>query len=442
MTQSRQTVLELLCRMEQSGAYSNIILDNTFSRDKLSPRDKGFAAALFYGVLERKMTLDFLIREYSDIEFDKLECETVQILRMGFYQLLYMNSVPENAAVNESANLADKSSKGFVNAILRSFIRDGKSINTQNLEGDAKLSIEYSSPKWLIKKWTAAFGESATLEILKGAFGRPPIYLRVNTLKFQTDDVIAALKKEKFDARKNAFLDDCLELERFNTSIELSDAYRKGMFHVQDISSQLCCKLARPGFNQTVIDLCAAPGGKSFTMAQMMNNRGRLLSCDLYGGKLALIENGAKRLGLDVIKVVENDAGVFNPDFPQADTVLCDVPCSGLGVIRRKPEIKYKPMKSLETLPETQKRILSTAAAYVKPNGTLIYSTCTLNPDENEAVADEFQKNHPEFSPYFVPAGMGIPDAARYNLFPHMTGGDGFFIAIFRRKAEAQQLKL
>jgi 16S rRNA (cytosine967-C5)-methyltransferase len=442
MTQSRKTVLELLCRMEQSGAYSNIILDNTFSRDNLSPRDKGFAAALFYGVLERKMTLDFLIRQYSDIEFDRLECETVQILRMGFYQLLYMDSVPENAAVNESANLADKSAKGFVNAILRNFIRDGKVIDTLHLEGEAKLSIEFSSPKWLIKKWLAAFGENTTLEILKGTFGRPPVYLRVNTLKFQPDDVVAALTKEKFEVKKNAFLDDCLELERVNGSIELSDAYRKGMFHVQDVSSQICCKLAKPSFNQTVIDICAAPGGKSFTMAQMMNNRGMLISCDLYGGKLSLIENGAKRLGLDIIKAKENDAMVFNPEFPPADVVLCDVPCSGLGVIRRKPEIKYKPMKSLESLPDTQRRILSTAASYVKANGTLVYSTCTLNTDENEAVVDDFQRFHPEFSPYFVPIGLGIPDASRYNLLPHITGGDGFFIAIFRRKSEGQQLKL
>ncbi|MDR2559546.1 MAG: 16S rRNA (cytosine(967)-C(5))-methyltransferase RsmB [Oscillospiraceae bacterium] len=442
MTQSRKTVLELLCRMEQSGAYSNIILDNTFSRDNLTPRDKSFAAALFYGVLERKMTLDYLIREYSEMEFDTISSETVQILRMGFYQLLFMGGVPENAAVNESANLADQSAKGFVNAILRSFIRDGKAIDTKNLEGEAKLSINYSCPKWLIKKWTAAFGEGTALELLKGTFGRPPVYLRVNTLKFQADDVIAALKKEKFDVKKNLYLDDCLELERVNSSIELSDAYRKGMFHVQDISSQLCCKLARPGFNQTVIDICAAPGGKSFTMAQMMNNRGTLISCDLYGGKLSLIENGAKRLGLDIIRAVENDAAVFNPEFPQADVVLCDVPCSGLGVIRRKPEIKYKPMKALETLPETQRRILSAAAHYVKANGTLVYSTCTLNPDENEAVADNFQNNHPEFSPYIMPIGMGFPDTSRYNLFPHVTGGDGFFVAVFRRKAEAQQLTI
>jgi 16S rRNA (cytosine967-C5)-methyltransferase len=426
--------------MERDGAYSNIILDNTFSRDKLSPRDKSFAAALFYGVLERKMTLDYLIREYSDIEFDELSCETVQVLRMGFYQLLYMD-VPENAAVNESAALSDHGSRGFVNAILRGFIRDGKAVNTRHLENEAKLSVEYSCPKWLIKKWTAAFGEDTTLQVLKSSFGRPPIYLRVNTLRFQTADVKAALLKEKFTVRECALTDDCLELERMGgTSIELSDAYRKGMFHVQDISSQLCCKLTRPGFNQTVIDLCAAPGGKSFTLAQLMNNRGKIISADLYGGKLALIENGAKRLGLDVISVQENDATHYNPDLPPADTVLCDVPCSGLGVIRRKPEIKYKPMKSLESLPETQARILSTASFYVKPNGTLVYSTCTLNPDENEAVADNFQREHPAFSPYIVPVGIpGIADASRYNLFPHITGGDGFFIAIFRRKADRHE---
>jgi 16S rRNA (cytosine967-C5)-methyltransferase len=175
----------------------------------------------------------------------------------------------------------------------------------------------------------------------------------------------------------------------------------------------------------------------------MMNNRGKLYSCDLYGGKLSLIENGAKRLGLDVIIPTENDATVYNPNFPQADVVLCDLPCSGLGVIRRKPEIKYKPMTNLEGLPETQQKILSTAAAYVKSNGTLVYSTCTLNPDENENIADTFQREHPEFSPYIVPVGIaGYPDASRYNFFPHVTGGDGFFIAIFRRKSDGQQLTI
>jgi 16S rRNA (cytosine967-C5)-methyltransferase len=191
-----------------------------------------------------------------------------------------------------------------------------------------------------------------------------------------------------------------------------------------------------------VLDLCAAPGGKSLTIARLMGNRGRVISCDINRKKLRVVESAARRLGLDIIETHENDAKVFNEEFPLCDRVICDVPCSGLGVIRRKPEIKYKPMKSLETLPEIQRRILSTAAAYVKPNGTLIYSTCTLNPDENEAVVDGFQQNHPEFSPYFVPVGIGIPDASRYNLFPHLTGGDGFFIAIFRRKAEAQQLTI
>ncbi|MCL2109838.1 MAG: 16S rRNA (cytosine(967)-C(5))-methyltransferase RsmB [Oscillospiraceae bacterium] len=441
MTQSRKIVYELLVRMEQSGAYSNIILDNAFSRAGLSARDKGFAAALFYGVLERKMTLDFLTRHYSDIEFDKLSCETVQLLRMGFYQLLYMDSVPENAAVSETVALGDHGAKGFINAILRAFIRDEKKIDTGNLLTDeGKLSIEYSCPKWLIKKWTAAFGEDAALNVLKNSFGRPPIYLRVNSLKFQIGDVKAALLKENFTVKENPLLDDCLELERLAGtsagSIELSDAYRKGMFHVQDISSQLCCKLTKPGFNQTVIDLCAAPGGKSFTLAQMMNNRGKLIACDLYTGKLSLVESGAKRLGLDVITTMENDATLHNLNLPQADTVLCDVPCSGLGVIRRKPEIKYKPMKTLETLPETQSLILARAASYVKPNGRLVYSTCTLNPDENENVVEAFQREHPEFSPYTVPIGIpGMNDAPRYNLFPHITGGDGFFIAIFRRKA-------
>lgn len=433
MSTPRKEVHELLVRMETNGAYSNLILSSTLSREKLSARDKAFASMLFYGVLERKITLDYIIREYSKIEFDKLAPETVVALRMGLYQLLYANSVPENAAVNESVSLCGHDTRGFINAILRNFIRNGLKIDLSRLEDEAKLSIEYSCPKWLIKKWTRQFGEADTLELLKASFGRPPLYVRVNKYKYNTDTVINALSKEKIKAVKNKLLEDCLELENVQ-GIELTDTFRKGMFHVQDISSQLSCRLIRPVFNETVLDLCAAPGGKSFTMAQMMNNRGKLISCDLYEGKLSLIREGAKRLGLSIIEATENDAAEFNPDLPEADRVLCDVPCSGLGVIRRKPEIKYKPMKSFEGLPEIQKTILETSSKYVKQGGALVYSTCTLNCDENEAVVDDFISRHPEFSPYVVPLGIsGIKDNSRYNFMPHQAGGDGFFTATFRR---------
>lgn len=437
MKTARQTVLELLIRMDTTGAYSNIILDHEFSAAKLNIRDKAFAAGLFYGVLERRMTLDYIIRYYSEVEFDKIAVALVEILRMGLYQLLYMNSVPESAAVNESVLLAEYAgyakAKGFVNAILRRFIRDEKKIDYRDLEGDAKLSIEYSCPKWLIKKWCRELGEKETKEFLSNTFGRPPIYARVNTVRYSVDECIARLKKDGITAKRNPLLEGCIELSAIK-GIEGTVAYRRGMFHIQDISSQISCKIIAPVFNETVVDLCAAPGGKTFTCAEIMNNRGKVYSYDIYDGKVEVLKNGANRLGLSIISAAENDATMPNPDIPVADKVICDVPCSGLGVIRRKPEIKYKQKRSLEGLPEIQKSIINTAAQYVKPGGTLIYSTCTVSREENGDIVEEFLKSHDDFVPIVVPTSIkGVPDSAMRTLLPMQTGGDGFFIATLRR---------
>ncbi len=437
MKSARQIALNLLVKMDSEGAYSNIILDNVLTSQNAGVRDRAFVTALFYGVLERKMTLDYLIRYYSLIEFDKISVAVVQILRMGFYQLLFMDSVPESAAVNESVALADtpalSGARGFVNAILRSFIRDGKKIDYKELEGEARLSIEYSCPKWLIKKWNRELGEQKTLAMLKSSFGRPPIYARVNTYKYSVDDVISQLAKEKITAVKNTLLDGCIELAN-TRGIEASAAYRKGMFHIQDISSQICCKIISPIFNETIVDMCCAPGGKTFTCAQMMACRGEIYGYDLYDGKVSLIESGAKRLGLDIITAAVNDATSPNPDIPKADRVICDVPCSGLGVIRRKPEIKYKPMKSLELLPQTQYKIITNAASYVKTGGTLIYSTCTVSKNENDDVVEKFLAEHDEFVPVVIPVNIkNVSHDYKRTMLPCDTGGDGFFTATLRK---------
>lgn len=432
MKTPRQVVLALLIKMHQNGAYSNIVLDNTFNEEKLSNRDKAFAAMLFYGVIERKMTLDYIIRLYSTTEFDDIDADVLQILRMGLYQLLY-TSVPESAAVNESTELARQSRKGFVNGILRSFVRNGKQIDYKDLEGIAKMSVEYSCPKWLIKKWVGMFGEEKTKDILSDSFGRPPLFVKVNTLKCTAEELIAEFAKEKIEAKKNALLDDCLELGRIH-GVEATNAYRKGLFHVQDISSQLCCRVAKPTFNETIVDVCAAPGGKTFTMGEMMSNRGKIYSFDLYDGKVSMINEGARRLGLSIVKAAVHDATQYNANIPLADKVLCDTVCSGLGVIRRKPEIKYKEMKNLEDLPIIQKHIMETASKYVKVGGTLIYSTCTLNDEENEKVVESFLSSNPNFAPVVVPIGIpGVEDICMRTFLPSVTGGDGFFAATLRR---------
>ncbi|MBQ7834716.1 MAG: 16S rRNA (cytosine(967)-C(5))-methyltransferase RsmB [Ruminiclostridium sp.] len=433
---ARQIVLDLLIKTEEKGAYSTIVLDSALDKNALSPRDKSFASALFYGVLERKMTLDYIIRAYSKIEYDKIDKSAVQLLRMGLYQLLYMESVPDNAAVNETVKLASQKQKGFINAILRGFLRDGCKIDYGSLEGEARLSVEYSCPKWLVKMWLKRFGERDTLEILKSSFGRPPLYAKVNTLKCTADELISELKKDGISAKRNSLLPDCVEIDKIG-GIEACRAYRSGLFHIQDISSQLCCKLVRPVFGETVLDMCAAPGGKSFSIAEAMGNKGEVHSFDLYDGKISMLRDGAKRLGISIITAEVNDASVYSENIPMADKVLCDVVCSGLGVIRRKPEIKYKKKAALSEIPAMQRQILQTASRYVKVGGTLIYSTCTLNYDENEAIVEEFLANNKNFAPIVVPLDIeNIESGYCRNFFPHKTGGDGFFAATLRRITE------
>ena len=437
MADPRLTVVKMLMKMESSEAYSNLLLDHAFNEAELSDRDKAFAAALFYGVLERRLTLDHVIRTNSKIAFEKLDKAAVQILRTGLYQLLYMPSVPESAAVNESVKMCKKlkcfSAQGFVNGMLRSFIRSGKKISYLGISPEKRLSVEYSCPEWLTEKFISEYGMDFAVRALKASVGKPPVYARVNILRTTTDKVIAELAKHRIKAAPYPGLVNCIRLEKAG-DIEKCAPFRQGLFHVQDISSQLCCLTLRPVVNETVLDVCAAPGGKSFTLAELMGNNGKLYSMDLHDMRVGLIEDGAARLGIKIITTMQNDASKFNGALPQADRVLCDVPCSGFGVIRRKPEIKYKPPEEFAGLPEIQYQILETSARYVKSGGTQVYSTCTLSRAENDDVADRFAAAHPEFMPIVQPVPLSAPGDYKRTYCPDENGGDGFFTASFRRK--------
>ncbi len=436
MKTARQVVLQMLVKMEKNNSYSNIMLDETLNKSQLSPQDKKFAAALFYGVTERILTLDLIIKKYSARPVDKLSDEVRQILRMGIYQLLYMDSVPESAAVNESVILAQANKnpaiKGFVNAVLRSFIRDGKVLPKGNNEIE-NLSIKYSCPQWLIQKWFSDYGEESALSMLRTSLGRAPITIRVNTQKIDTDTLIEELAKEDIIAEKVSQIDNCLEINNA-VSIENSNAYKNGYFHVQDIASQLCCIALDAKEGETVLDLCSAPGGKAFTIAELMNNNGQLLAFDLHEKRAQLIWDGAKRLGLDIIKAGTNNAKEFNEKLPLADKILCDVPCSGLGVIRRKPEIKYKNFSDFDNLPDIQYQILETSFKYLKVGGELVYSTCTLNKFENDNVIDKFIGNHSNCEKVNILSELGVPFGDyKATIFPYFCNSDGFFIAKIRK---------
>lgn len=437
MSEARSTVIKLLLKMESSNSYSNILLNSAFDESNLSERDRAFAAALFYGVTERKMTLDYIIAQYLTAKPETVRPEVTAVLRCGIYQIMYMPSVPDSAAVNESVKLCKGfkqfGAAGLVNGLLRNFIRNKKAVDYSGLNPIERLSIEFSCPQWIARKLSDEYGEETAVKVLAASVGAPPVYARVNTVKTNDEDLIKALKREGIKAAVNPKLSGCIRIEKTG-DIEKSKAFGEGLFHIQDVSSQLCCMTLRPVVNETVLDICAAPGGKSFTMAEFMGNNGRVISMDLYDKRVKLIESGAERLGLKIVEPKINNATKFNKDLPIADRVLCDVPCSGLGVIRRKPEIKYKDEAEFKDLPVLQKGILDVSAKYVKVGGTLVYSTCTLSRAENDGVAEEFVKSHPDFSPIVQQIPYeGAENSFKRTFFPEEDGGDGFFTASFRR---------
>ncbi len=434
MINARQIAFEALLKTYKNDAYSNLILDKTLSKTKIDTRDKAFVSALFYGTIERRLTLDYQLERYLSKPLKKLKPEVLVLLELGAYQLLFMDKVPSSAAVNESVSLAKKNgvsfAGGLINAVLRKVSANGIVLPTEK-DKVRYLSIKYSCPTEYIDLWFRELGKKDTIELLESTVGNAELIVRVNTCKCSADELIEALKNEGVIASKT-YVDNALSLELCGHDIESLRSFKEGLFHVQDLSCQLCCKAlgATPG--DTVFDLCSAPGGKAFTVAQYMNNEGIVKCFDLYESRVELIRKGAERLGLSCVSASVSDASAFNSKIGMADRVLCDVPCSGLGIIRRKPEIKYKSLDSLSELPEIQYKILSIASDYVKPSGTLVYSTCTLLKRENEEVCERFLKNNADFN---LASPLADVSTDKYlTLLPHKNGGDGFFIAAFERK--------
>nr|WP_316616944.1 16S rRNA (cytosine(967)-C(5))-methyltransferase RsmB [uncultured Ruminococcus sp.] len=443
MANPRNVALNVLLKIEQEQAYSNLALSNAIRESRLSGVDSAFVSALVYGVLERQITLDYIIKQYSKIPLRKIETKTKLILRMGVYQLLFMDKVPDSAAVNESVNLSKKhrlqKSSGFINGILRSITRAEVRFR---LPGDKDkiyyYSIKYSAPQDLVRLWINSYGELNAVAILESLSGRPPICARVNTTKTDDGSLIALLEKEGVKAEKISFLPDALHLSNTG-AIENLRAFRDGLFHIQDASSQLCVSFLDPKPRELMLDVCAAPGGKSFTAAELMNDRGKVLAFDLYDHKVRLMESGAKRLGLGSVRASVRDAAVGMP-LPVADRILCDVPCSGLGILSRKPEIRCKDGLLTADLPQIQYKILERSAEYLASGGRLVYSTCTLNPRENNEIAARFLSQHPDFEgvPLTLPDGVERAfdeQAYEITLMPHKAHTDGFYCAAFTRRS-------
>ncbi len=421
MLNVREAVVKALTKIEQDGGYSNLALNSFLNDNEFSVEDSAFASRLIYGVVERKITLDYYIEKSSSRPLEKISAFLLNNLRVAIYQICFMDKVPESAAVNEAVNITkrskDKYAAGFVNAVLRAFLRSEPKLPQGDT--DYALSIRYSCAKWYIHELKQYIGKENVESFLEDSLQPPPTYIRVNTNKTNASELI----KELGDIASETAQKDALELS-IKGGVTKLDAFSNGLFHVQDLASQIAIASLDIKENDDVLDICAAPGGKSCTAAQYARN-GKVVSCDLYPSRVQLIEDNFKRLGINNATAIVNDALIFNKSLGVFDKIICDVPCSGFGVIRRKPEIKYKELGELTNLPQVQYNILKISAMYLKKGGSLLYSTCTLRAAENEEIVAKFLKDNNEF--YLLESKIR-------RLLPAIDGSDGFFFAVICRK--------
>lgn len=422
----REAALNSLIRCEQDGRYSNIELDSAIRKYHLEGLDRAFFTTLVYGVIERRLTLDYLLRRFSARPLEELDLLVLHLLRLGAYQILYLDRTPDRAAVNETVEQAKRrcnaGSAAYINGVLRSLSRSREQLPwpDPHRETLTYLSVRYSVPEWICAMWRADYGAERAEQILAAVNRRPHITLRVNTLRISREALAERLAQAGIETepvgRHGLALQTDVPIDRL--------PLEEGLCFVQDPASQRCAELldARPG--ERVLDCCACPGGKSFSIAIGMENQGGVFSADLHENKLSLIRKGAQRLGISIITTGVQDGRALREDWiGAADRVLCDVPCSGLGVMAKKPDLRYKREEEIARLPEVQYAILDNAARYCRIGGHLVYSTCTLRRAENEAQLQKFAACHPEYAV-----------RAEETVFPDGTQ-DGFYMALLEKQA-------
>jgi len=422
---NRRTAYFTLMDVEVKQSYSNLALNHHISSGK--PDSPAFVRELVYGVLENKMFLDYIIGKFVKTPISKLKSSDLTVLRMGIYQLLFLDGVADYAAVNESVNLAKKycpGRDGFINGVLRSFQRAGKEVELPDRSEDeiGHLSLKYSYEPWIVELWLKQYDADFTEALLAAGNRTPDLVIRVNSLKTTREALKQKLLDDGYRAEEGLLCKAALHVE--GTGILEGKLYEKGLFSVQDESSMLAVDMLDPNPGETVMDVCAAPGGKTLYIAEKMKNIGKVDARDIYKRKLSIIEREAERMGISIVATKTWDASEIDSSMEEkADRVLADVPCSGLGVIRRKPEIKYKRSEENdELLPEKQLAILYASSKYVKPGGILVYSTCTISPHENQEVVRSFLKTNPAFS-----------KEEELQLLPNIHNTDGFYICKMKR---------
>ena len=435
---ARETALNALIACRKDGAWSNGVLKDYIQRDRLDSRDAALATRLCYGVLQNRNKLDFYLKQLLTGKLKDLHPAARDILHLGLYQLYEMDKIPESAAVNESVTLAKKYCKNprvssLVNGVLRNAVR-----SKGTLKEPVSYADRYSHPDELISLLKKDLPKGMLEPMLIADNAAPQTVIQVNTLRTTPAKLAELLEKEHVSAQPHGWMKDCLVLDRTG-NLEKLTAFRDGLFYVQDPAAKLsvlCAKL--PKADIRLLDCCSAPGGKSFAAAIAMEGKGQITSCDVHTHKIGIIENGAARLGLTNITARQQDATVRVPQWEETmDVVIADVPCSGLGIIRKKPDIRYKDLKELEALPALQLAILENQSAYVKKGGTLIYSTCTVLKRENEDIVHAFLQKHEDFclEPLELPDVFPKNETGMLTLIPGQYDTDGFFISRLRRKA-------
>ena len=417
MSNAREIAMKVIYDVEFNGAYSNMALKKALKTD-MPKQDKAFISNLVYGVTDRKLTLDYVIGKFSKIKLKKISKYILIILRMGIYQIMFMDKVPTSAAVNESVKLARRyghgASAGFVNGLLRNVSKTEIEYPSDKTE---YLSVKYSFPMWLCEKWIDEFGYDFTEKLIESFGMEKRLNIRPNRLKITADELCKKFNDNGINAEVYG---GYIVSDGFDISAD--SLYNDGYYTIQDSAAMQTAKVLAPCEGDTVIDMCAAPGGKTTHIAELMNNRGKIYAFDVHEHKIELIKKNAERLGITIIEPKLSDGCKIDESMINtADKILCDVPCSGLGIIGRKPEIKWNRAEDND-LPKIQRQILYNASKYLKINGEIVYSTCTIEKEENEAVTDSFTADNENFEKVF-----------EKTFYPHIDNTDGFYICKMKR---------
>lgn len=449
-TTSRSLALQVLTAVEQEGAYSNLLLGGALQKSGLSGPDAGLATELVYGTIQRLNTIDFLLEPFVTKGMAKLAPWVRNLLRLSFYQLYYLDRIPPHAVVNEAVNLAKKRGhqgiSGMVNGVLRNVLRRKEELKLpEGLSSVQRIALEHSHPEWLVARWLEQYGEPTTEAICRANNEPPSISIRVNRAKTSRDDMLRLLKEQGLSAVPSKLAQDGIIVEG-GGNMALTPWYREGLISVQDESSMLVAEALNPEAGMSVLDCCAAPGGKTCHIAEMMQGSGRVMANDIHPHKAKLVEDQANRLGLTNIDISTADASKLGERLEQNsfDRILLDAPCSGLGVIRRKPDLKWaKTAGDIAEIAGIQRTLLDTAGDLLKPGGLLVYSTCTIEPRENVEMVSDFLSRHPEFEvatdkppgwetePLVAASTRG---SIGLQILPQDAHSDGFYIARLRKK--------